>query len=109
MAETLKNFRAAMTTGGVTAYTCPTGTTAVVIHLQVVNVDGTNSADATVHWTDASASNAVTRLCSTTAVPADTAISVLIGKLPLAAGDTIVAIASANSDLELSGGVLEIT
>lgn len=109
MANTFKNFRGALTTGGVTVYTCTAATTAIVLHLQVANVDGVNSADATVRWTDSSNSGAVTRLANTVAVPADTSISVLTGKLVLEAGDTIVGVASADSDLELSGSVLEIS
>jgi hypothetical protein len=109
MANEFKNFRGALTTSGVTAYTCPASTTAIVLHLQVANVDGTNSADVTVRWTDASNSNAVTRLANTVAVPADTSLSVLTGKLVLEAGDTIVGVASADSDLELSGSILEMS
>ena len=40
MANTFKNFRGALTTSGVTTYTCPAATSAVVLHLQVANVDG---------------------------------------------------------------------
>ena len=109
MAETFKNFRGALTTGGVTVYTCPALTTALVLHLQVANVDGVNSADATVRWTDSSNGDVATRLVSTVAIPADTSLPVLSGKLPLEAGDTIVGVASADGDLELSGGVLEIS
>ena len=109
MANTFKNFRGDLTTGGVTVYTCPAATTAIVLHCQVANVDGTNSADVTVRWTDDSNSDAVTRLANTVAVPADTSLSVLTGKLVLEAGDTIVGVASADGDLELSGSVLEIS
>ena len=109
MANTFKNFRALMVTGGATAYTCPSATTAIVLHCQVANVDGVNSADATVHWTDDSNSDAVTRLGLTVVVPAQTSVAMLTGKLVLEAGDTLVGIASADSDLELSGSVLEMT
>ncbi len=109
MANTFKNFRALMTTTGALAYTCPAATTAIVIHLQVANVDGTNAADATIYWTDDSNADAVTRLCYTVPVVADTSIGVMEGKLVLEAGDTIVGIASANGDLELSGSVMEIS
>ena len=109
MAATFKNFRALMTTGGATAYTCPALTTAKILHCQVANVDGVNSADATVYWTDDSNSDAVTRLGLTVVVPAQTSISMLTGTLILEAGDTLVGIASADSDLELSGSVLEMS
>ncbi len=109
MANTFKNFRGILTTGGVTAYTCPAATTAIVLHCQVANVDGVNSADATVHWTDDSNSDAVTRWAKTVPVPADTSLSVVTGKPVLEAGDTIVGVASADGDLELSGSVLEMS
>lgn len=112
MAAAFKNIRGILVTGGVTMYTCPTTvppTTARVKMLQVSNVDGVNSADATVHWTDASNSNAVTRLGLTVVVPAQTAVNMLTGELVLEAGDTLVGTASADSDLELSGSVLEMT
>lgn len=109
MANTFKNFGDAIVTGGTTLYTCPAATTAIVLHCQVANVDGTNSADASVYWTDDSDTDEVTYLAKTVAVAADTALSVLTGKLVLEAGDTIVGVASADSDLEVSGSVLEIS
>ena len=109
MANVFKNFKAAMTTGGATAYTCPAATKAIVLHCQVANIDGTNSADASVHWTDDSDSDAATYWAKTVAVPADTSLSVITGKPVLEAGDTIVGVASADGDLQLSGGVLEIS
>ena len=109
MARAYKNFKAAMVTGGATGYTCPAATTAIVLHCQVANIDGTNSADASVHWTDDSNSDTATYLAKTVAVPADTSLSVLTGKLVLETGDTIVGTASADGDLQLSGSVLEIS
>ena len=42
MAETFKNFKLALGTSSATAYTCPASTTAIVLLLQVSNIDGTN-------------------------------------------------------------------
>lgn len=109
MANTFKNFKVAMTTGGATAYTCPAATKAIILHCQVANIDGTNSADASVHWTDSSDSNAAVYWAKTVAVAADTALSVITGKPVLEASDTIVGTASADGDLYLSGSVLEIS
>lgn len=109
MANTFKNFRGVLVTGGVTAYTCPALTTAILLHCQVANIDGVNSADATVHWTDSSNSAAVTNLAKVIPVAEATSMSVLTGKLVLEAGDTIVGIASADGDLIMSGSVLEMT
>jgi hypothetical protein len=114
MANTFINFGKALTYNsgnGILCYTCPAATIAIVLHLQVANVDGTNSADVSVHWTDDNGTPAdtITRLCRTIPVPANTSLSVLTGKLVLEAGDTIVGVASADGDLELSGSVLEMS
>ena len=109
MAETFKNFKLALGTSSATAYTCPAATTAIVLLLQVSNIDGTNEADATVTWTDDSDSDASTALVSAVPVPAGSALGVLSGKLVLAAGDTIAGLASAAGDLVLSGSVVEMS
>ena len=87
-------------------YTCPASTTAIVIHCQVANVDGTNAADLNIDHNDGST---VSALVSTLAVPADTAVNPIGGKLVLEAADTLRAWAGAASDLELTLSVLEIT
>mgnify|MGYP000892966389 CR=1 FL=1 len=109
MAETFKNFKLALGTSSATAYTCPAATTSIVLLLQVSNIDGTNEADATVTWTDSSDSDASTALVSAASVPAGSALGVLSGKLVLEAGDTIAGLASAASDLVLSGSVVEMS
>ena len=109
MAEAFKNFKLALGTSSATAYTCPAATTAIVLLCQVANVDGTNEADASVAWTDASDSNASTALVSAVPVPAGSALGVLSGKLVLEAGDTIAGLASAASDLVLTVSVVEIS
>ena len=109
MAEAFKNFKLALGTDSATAYTCPAATTAIVLMLQVSNVDGVNEADATVSWTDASDSDASTALVSAVPVPAGSSLGVLAGKLVLEAGDTIAGLASAASDLVLTGSVVELS
>jgi len=109
MAEAFKNFKLALGTSSATAYTCPASTTAIVLLCQVANVDGKNEADATVTWTDSSDSDASTALVSTVPVPAGSALGVLSGKLVLEAGDTIAGLASAASDLVLTGSVVEMS
>jgi hypothetical protein len=109
MAEAFKNFKLALGTSSATAYTCPASTTAIVLMLQVSNVDGTNEADATITWTDASDSGASTALANAVPVPAGSALGVLSGKMVLEAGDTIAGLASAASDLVLTGSVVEMS
>ena len=109
MAEAFKNFKLALGTSSATAYTCPAATTAIVLLLQVANIDGTNEADASVSWTDSSDSDASTALVSAVPIPAGSALGVLSGKLVLEAGDTIAGLASAASDLVLTGSVVEMS
>lgn len=109
MSNTFKNAKLAMTTGGGTVYTCPPATTAIVIGGQIANIDGVNAANATVAWTDASDSNAATNLLKTVPVAPGSAIPVCIGKLVLAAGDTVTALASADGDLVITLSVLEMS
>jgi len=109
LAETFKNFKLALGTSSATAYTCPAATTAIVLLLQVSNIDSMNEADASVSWTDSSDSDASTALVSTVPIPAGSALGVLSGKLVLEAGDTIAGLASAASDLVLTGSVVEMS
>ena len=109
MAEAFKSVNADLGTSANTSiYQCPSSTTAVVILCQVANVDGTNSADLYVDYYDSSATQAKA-LAHTVAVPGDTAINPIGGKLVLEAGDQLRAWASAASDLEITVSVLEIT
>lgn len=78
--------------------------------LFVANVDGTNSADVTVNYVDASPS-LTTKLANTIPVPADATL-VVIDKtraIYLEEGDKITALASANSDLESTISYEEIS
>ena len=109
MAETFKNFKGALTTTSATIYTCPAATTAIVLMAQVANIDGTNEADVSASWIDSSDSSAETYLIKSVPIPEGSALGVLSGKLVLEAGDSIKALASANSDLVISGSVLEIS
>ena len=108
MAETFKNFKLALTTSAAAAYTVPASTTAIVLMCQTANVTG-EDAYATVSWTDSSDGDAETRLIKDAIVPAGAPLSILAGKFAMSAGDTIKAAASADSSIELSGSVLEIS
>lgn len=107
---TYKNFRLAVTASYSTAYTCPASTTAIVIHCQAANIDGTNSATFGAQWLDSSASNAATRLMhSDVVIPIKSSLNPIGGQLALEAGDALQFIAGATNDVEVSGSVLEIT
>ena len=107
MAETFQTVNVALgNTADAVGYTCPAATTAIVIHCQVANVDGTNAADLNIDMNDGSV---VAALASTISVPADSAINPIGGKLVLAAADELRAWAGAASDLEMTLSLLEIT
>jgi len=107
MAETFQAVNVALgDTADAVVYTCPAATTAIVIHCQVANVDGTNAADLNIDHNDGSV---VAALASTISVPADSAINPIGGKLVLEAADELRAWAGATSDLEMTLSLLEIT
>lgn len=109
MAETFINKAVALgTTSDTSVYSPGAGETAIIIHAQVANVDGTNAANLFMDLYDSSATTA-SALVHELAVPADTAINPIGGKLVLEASDELRAWASAVSDLELTLGILVIT
>ena len=78
-------------------YTCPAATTGIVIHCQVANVDGTSAADVNIDLYDGTEARAVV---STLAVPADSAVNPVGGKLVLEGNDVLRCWSSADGDLE---------
>lgn len=107
MAETFQAVNVALgNTADAVVYTTPSSTTAIVIHCQVANVDGTNAATLNIDHNDGSV---VAALVSTLSVPANSAVNPIGGKLVLEAADELRAWASAASDLEMTIGILEIT
>lgn len=75
--------------------------------LIVANIDGVNNADVTIGIFDASA-NTTYRLALLVTVPADASLDVLAKPIYLEEGDKIVALASANSRLEIVASFEEI-
>lgn len=109
MAETFVNKTVALgTTADTSVYSPAAATTAIVIHCQVANVDGSVAADLNMDLYDTSTTTAAA-VVSTLSVPADTAVNPIGGKLVLEATDELRAWASAAGDLELTLGILEIT
>lgn len=109
MAETYLPARAALTTTYATIYTCPAGTTAIVLAAQAANVDGVNSADVSAQWLDNSAADVATRLVEAYPVPAKSSPMLTGGPIILEANDEFQAKASATGDIELTLAILEIT
>lgn len=96
-----KNARQAIGTSYATVYTCPSGTTALVMVVAVSNVDGTNAATVDSQYLDSSASNVATRASPVgLSVGAQVGINILAGPLTLEAGDAFQLKASDSSRLE---------
>lgn len=108
MSAAFKNARLVATTTLTTMYTCPASTAAIVIGLQVANVDTANH-NARVQWLDASNGNAVTRLLYDVSIPAWAAVGCIEGKLVLNAGDSIQAYSDVNNKLEYTLSVVEVS
>lgn len=100
-----KSVGAALTTSSADILTNSAGSGKVfkVNAVYVANVDGTNNADVTVTWYDSSATTTY-NLAKTVTVPADATLVVVDkdAQLYLEEGDKISALASANSDLEIT-------
>ena len=109
MAITYKNAKLALTTSYSNVYTCPAGTTAVVLDVTATNIHATDAADAYLQWTDDSDADAVTRLANGFLVPNKSGQGLIGGPQVLEAGDTLQAKASAVSALELTVAISEIT
>ena len=108
MAQTFKNARAVLADTATTVYTCPAGTTAIVIGCQVTNIDAA-AVDLQFWWTDASNTNAITYLGYDISIPTKAAYEPVSGKLVLEAGDTVKGLGSVASDLEATISILELS
>lgn len=105
-----KTIGAALSTSSVDVLTNASSSSKVfkVNVILVSNVDGTNNADVTVGFYDASA-NTTYKLAHTVTVPADASFEILSKSIYLEEGDKIVGSASANSDLEIVVSYEEIS
>ena len=106
MAEAFKTVNVALGNSADAVVYTASGNTSIVIHCQVANVDGTNSADVNIDHNDGST---VAALVSALTVPAKSAVNPIGGKLVLEDGDQLRAWASAAGDLEMTVGILQIT
>jgi len=109
MAETFVNKTVVLgNTADVSVYSPVAATTAIVIHCQVANVNGSTASNLSIDLYDLSTTTAAA-VVSTVSVPANSAMNPVGGKLVLEAQDELRAWASTASDLELTLGILEIT
>jgi hypothetical protein len=105
-----KTVGAALTTSSADIVTNSAGSGKVfkVNAILVANVDGTNSADATVAFYNADNTTSY-KIASTITVPSDSTLDVLAKAIYLEEGDKITALASASSDLEIIVSYEEIS
>lgn len=108
MPDTLKSFNQTLGTSNTTVYTCPSGANSIVTFGQLTNIDGANSADSYVYYTD-SASGNTRALVFKTPVPAGAATTFLTGKLMMRPNDYISGRASSASNVDITVSVIEIT
>jgi hypothetical protein len=108
MAEVFKNAKIKIQSTMGDVYTCPSATVAIVIGCQVANVSAGNE-EVEVIWTDASDTDAVTRLANNIVIPTKASLSPIAGKLVLEAGDKIRAKGQVNNNAEIVVSVLEIS
>ena len=109
MAETFHSINAALgTTTDTVVHTNSTSNKQIIILCQVANIDGSNSADLYIDYYDQSATSAKA-LAHTVAVPGDTSINPIGGKLVLEPNDELRAWASAAGDLEIVISYIEIS
>lgn len=90
-----------------TVYTCPSSHRAIVKELWLTNVDGSSAVDATIKWTDTSAS-ATFAIISTKSVAADSYLRIEGANIVLEATDILKAQAGAADDLTVSAFIEEI-
>ncbi len=92
-----------ITTSDQTAYTAPTGYTAIVLYAHITNVT-TSSATVTMSHVRSSTSTEISKDVS---VPSNDAYIPMSGKLVLETNDSIKILASSNSTLKLIMSILE--
>lgn len=109
MANTFKGLSVALgNTADTAVYTCPSATTAIIVHCQAANVDGSNAVVLNMDLYDSNITTAAA-LAHAIDIPTGSSINPVGGKLVLEASDELRAWAGAASDVELTIGILEIT
>jgi len=109
MAETFHSINAALgTTADTAVHTNSTSNKQIIILCQVANIDGSNSADLYMDYYDQSATSAKA-IAHTVAVPADSSLNPIGGKLVLEPNDELRAWAGAANDLEIVISYIEIS
>lgn len=106
MASVLNVFKtvtSVLTTSSTTLYTAPTGYTGIILMAQVSNVTTTTKTVTFSHF----AGSTDTELLKDFSIPGNDAVSATTGKLILEEGQSIKALASANSSVKVVLSILE--
>lgn len=106
--ENFEHFDLELTTTSQVAYTCPVGKECIVFTIHAANIDGTYEADIFLARTKAAEGGAAVKLSHAMVIPPGSALNCIAGKKVLKAGDTVIAEASADNAIEISGSVLEV-
>lgn len=101
--NTFKTVASVLTTSSTTLYTAPTGYTAIILMAQISNVTSTTKNVTFSHF----AGSTTTELLKDFSVPGNDAVSATTGKLVLEEGQSIRALADANSSLKVVLSILE--
>jgi hypothetical protein len=108
MTTTFKNAHLTVATTSQDLYTCPSGTTAIVIGLQAYNQNAAaHSVTALLY--DASATT-TRKIVSGYSIPANTSVGLVSGKLVLEAGDKLQVLSSSTStEIDVIASVTELS
>ena len=105
--NTFKTKTAVLTTSDEQVYIAPAGITSIVIMAQVSNITS-SAVSATVYHRSGSGAGATdTELIKGFSIPGNDAASVITGKLVLETGQSVRALASANSSAKIILSILE--
>jgi len=112
MAETFKNAIIADVSGDSaspdTLYTAPGSTTSIILGVAIANKTS-NSRNCTLTFTDTSASS-TTEMLGDVGIPGNTTLEVLAGqKYILETGDILKAYSDADSSIDITAGILELS
>lgn len=110
MAETFKNasLQNVSNSSAQTLYTAPSATSTIVLGAALANKTG-NTISATLNFVDSSATT-TTKMLSAVQIPPNTTLEVFSGqKYVLETGDSLTALASAGTSLDITLAVLELS
>jgi len=110
MALALNNYETVtgiVTTGPVNIYTAPVGYSAIILLAQTANVGNNKQTITFAHERNVTGIAVTTELLQNFPVPANDSASLIVGKLVLETGDSLVVSSSNDTDLKFISSILE--